>query len=503
MIHLEDFGSVISDNYVVVLTSNSVEKAAVNEVMEVKRDAYIGILTGGCYLGLIAGRFILHISGESGISSNLSIGRIFTAALQSGRLPKPSLIILAGFCWGDPEKTNIGDMIFSTDVLGINGRIEGFGGTSYKEIPNKSVLYDVDSLASVLSSITSSRVVSGQLLSSETLFADDNARDTLLKRYTGAIGGEIKSFGIAPSCKTIPWAVFKAVSDHAGTEFNRARQRDAAIKCASFLPELIAQLMVCGQLAPPVTGQQVLALADVIYGDIINIRIKSIGRSLNEYLDKVIGPHVSFKLKAYCSETEYEEDFSAYLCDTILEISQNAIRHGQAESVRISFQNSRVVIEDDGDHFDVRNLSGNNGGARAFSYFREKYIYPDGVNLEVVALERDSFRNQYSFILSRVDNSLRKAARDCRAVICSEVIDALYGRRQILKFDEKCQIIYVDLTDVRMTSTALKIADEVAAILSAGRKAYVVCGNESQADMYREILAKYNGISVRIVLASP
>ena len=98
-IDVRHFGGALDNNYVLILTSNSVEKARVNQVIDEQRKAATGIQDRGSKIGFIGQRVVLHVSGESGGSRPGSIGRITSRLLSDAQVPKPCLVALVGFCW--------------------------------------------------------------------------------------------------------------------------------------------------------------------------------------------------------------------------------------------------------------------------------------------------------------------------------------------------------------------------------------------------------------------
>lgn len=68
--------TALDKNYVLLLTSNSEEKKAINAVLRSRRGADIGMETARCSLGTLGGRFALHVTGESGVSKPRSVARI-------------------------------------------------------------------------------------------------------------------------------------------------------------------------------------------------------------------------------------------------------------------------------------------------------------------------------------------------------------------------------------------------------------------------------------------
>ena len=119
-IHIRNHHKALDENYVLLLTSNKVERAAVNKVLQNVCDADIARNTRGCNIGQLGRRLALHVTGDSGISKELSVGRIATSLLSDPQFPKPILVLLVGFCWGNPAFANVGSVVVSTHVSSLN-----------------------------------------------------------------------------------------------------------------------------------------------------------------------------------------------------------------------------------------------------------------------------------------------------------------------------------------------------------------------------------------------
>jgi hypothetical protein len=139
-VRIQPFRSVLNDRFVLVLTSNSIEKSAVNSVLTSMHSAEIGIPRASSRIGLLGRQVVLHISGESGGSRELSVGRLVTKFVLQPDMPRPILIVLIGFCWGNPRLTKSGDVIVSKSILSLNQRRVGPSGPTYVALPFESKL---------------------------------------------------------------------------------------------------------------------------------------------------------------------------------------------------------------------------------------------------------------------------------------------------------------------------------------------------------------------------
>ncbi len=235
VIQINRQAQALNDNYILILTSNSVEKEAVNALLRDKRTATIGIETAGCSLGTLAGRFALHVTGDCGVSKRRSVARIANVLLKSEAFPKPFLTVLAGFCWGNLRKVDAKACIIAAEILALNER----HAEQDVEVPQvrrlASFLTLEEPVVRELEEHLKVRV--GPLASLETLYKSDGQREKLVERHPELLGGEMEAFGFLESGTR--WLVVKAVSDSGGDDFSREKQGEAAWRAASVIEPLL------------------------------------------------------------------------------------------------------------------------------------------------------------------------------------------------------------------------------------------------------------------------
>ena len=318
-LNLHSFKEALERNYALVLTSNSVEKATVNKVIKPHQLAAIPQSNRGCILGLIDGMFALHITGESGGSREHSIGRIVRPFLVHPEMPKPGIIILAGFCWGVPGKAGIGDLILADRIHSLNRQDIRPGAEERKDLVYSSHLQMSEELEAAMKTSLSAegiRVCAGPLASLEARIASGDARENFLAAQAGLLGGEMEAYDFIPDCASYPWLIAKSVSDDAGDNTNRNNQVLAANNSARAIPLLLQHLQEQQLIPPPQSGYATDRLRDILEGGTIFISAKQVcAYSLNDYLNNVIGPRVAFKLLAHSSDLEYGKSFPEVFCE--------------------------------------------------------------------------------------------------------------------------------------------------------------------------------------------
>ncbi|WP_416242807.1 hypothetical protein ACLSSQ_11925 [Azospira sp. APE16] len=479
----------LDENYVLLLTSNSEEKRAINAVLRDRRTADIGIETTGCSLGTLGGRFVLHVTGESGVSKALSVARIASALLKNNNFPKPVLTVLAGFCWGNPKNVGAEVCIVATEVVALNIRhAEGDA-----EVPQAQRLVSIVTLEEpVVRELEDHlRVRIGSLASLETLYKSDRLRERLVERYPELLGGEMEAFGFLESGSR--WLVVKAVSDAGGDDFSREKQGEAARRASVVIEPLLVTLQRHEVVDHPRASIETAHLYDLLSGDTIEFDVREIGKeALTDHLEFGIGLRAEYKLRQYVSDRECSADFVRHLLAAILEVVQNAVRHGKANRSFVSFYATKVVIEDDGQLYDIRCLTDGRGGAMAVQALLKLGEETGAMELTVGKSKRLK-GNKYTFNLVKASSALREAREKCLLRVRESSIGMLYGRPEVFSFDSRCRTVYLDGTRIRMTSRHFELAAALRPLVEEGRKVYVGCRSEQEIFIYKQELKDLAG----------
>ncbi|MBA4743094.1 MAG: hypothetical protein H2060_10370 [Azoarcus sp.] len=488
----------LDGNYCLVLTSNSVEKEAVKAVTNALHKACVGQSTSGAYLGLIVGALVLHISGESGVSKVHSIGRIANAFLRNPAMPKPRLVLLVGFCWRNPANTPADGLVISNHVWCTNLRHAVDGWMAPKATWQQSPV-ELDELQEqrISSDLKAAglEVQVGPIASAEALFMDSELRDQLVRAHPALIGGEMEAFAFVDSQTS--WLVLKAASDAGGDDFSREKQEAAAATAAAGIGPLLASLERDASISREDMARSA-ALRNLIDGGVIEFSANQYGiEELNDVLDGELGPQLEYKLRRYLSPAGYGPAFLRDCVDALLELTQNAIRHGKANIVRIEFDATRLSYLDDGDIYDSLSLVGQGrGGARALS----RLLSHQAKGAIQVTNLNDATGNGYLIDLLEAHAVLDAARRNCSARVREGVIGLPYGRHIILEIPPGCSTVYLDTTLVRMSSRKYVLVDEVARLVAAGRTVYVGCRDMDDVGFFQEELRDCLGPQVIVFL---
>lgn len=493
----------LSNNYVLLFTSNSIEKEAVNTSLNNTLRVNIDLDTSGCTLGLLSNRFVLHICGESGFSKERSIGRIASGLLHNPTFPRPALILLVGFCWGNLKKVNDNSIIAATEICILNEKREKRDGATYVPRRVKSPIEISSSLTEEINSKLipqKTHLVTGAMASLETRYESDEARDALLADYPDLLGGEMEAFALVPSCKTLPWLVLKSVSDSGGNDFETTGQKDAAMRASNAIKCLLDTLPMDGTISEIKSGNAQDLLTDILSGDTIHFEAKSTtAEGLNDYLDEVLGTRIEYKLRAYGSELEYGSKFALSFCDLLLELIQNTVRYGRATRASVKFTPSKIVFHDDGKHFSPLSLTGSKGGARAWQNAVKLFKADEMISVK----HTDGGKgNTYTFSLGKVDRLLGEARRNCLIRINPNSIGTIYGAPEVIEFDDRCEALYFDASTMRMMSRRLSLLEALRPLIKSGKKIFVACRSQDDVLFFQDELRELNGSHLVIFVKS-
>lgn len=394
-ISVTNYHDLLHGNYGLILTANSIEKAATAKVLGQGLRAEPGVAHMGATLCYSDPHILLHVTGTVGNSTETSVGHIARHFLN-GRGPTPAFVILAGFCWGNPNKVAVGDVIIATTVASLNHQREETEGRIYRRTHKTSPLELSPALLDAIAAGKAFAYHPGAIGSVELYLAADGARDPLIAQHPDLLGGEMEAFGFLTDLGDIPWIVVKGVSDDAGDETETSLQKLAAERAAAALAELIRGLTTSAILPPPISSPPRDSLIDAIIGDSMIVSRPANMALVNDYLNNEVGPSVERRLLRYISDDSAQAGLHRALMKLILEVIQNALRHGNASRATLTFYETRIELIDNGEPFELGSLQGNRGGAMAWEDFAERFV---STGMATVTCRPTAKRgNHYSFM---------------------------------------------------------------------------------------------------------
>jgi len=480
LVHLAAYNEFLNNNFILLVSSNSKEKNAINSKLINKRVSFFNNNTNQkCYIGILENTFVIHLTGTSGISETTSISRLVIEYISNDILPTPALIIIVGFCWGNPKYTKQGDIVVSSEIYSLNYKKVHENGDNYKAPKFTSdIKLNNDGISTF-----NNKIKLGTIASSEVLYSSTEKRDEIIKCYPEIIAGEMEGFGCIPTLQTknIPWLIVKAVSDYGDNAYNMDTQNDMATLAVSQIPTLIQHIRDDNLMNLTLNNNFV----DILTGQTLEIHIDNItSDDLNDYLNDNIGLIVEQKLKVYHIETDTNNNFIRFICDLILEVVQNEFKHAKASKVSINFFKTKINIKGFGEKYIFRSLNKleeGKGGYSAWLAVKNNYI-----NQNKIKYIDEKSKHELSF--NFVSDYLKNIIENCKVLIKKSAIGTNLAGKQVITYNKDCKEVFVNDTSIRMTSRRLALANEVKELLEKGLIVYLLVDNEENAHRYKNIL---------------
>ena len=498
---LANLRTALHDNYILVLTTNSVEKNAVNELLALKARVNVPFEAEASRLGLCADEFVLHLTGTSGGQADGSIGPMTRRLLNDAKMPRPALILIAGIGWGAPAHTAVGDVIVSGRLLAVNHVRSHPGRNEYRSVARESPLaaHTSELLVDLKPTLMANRIHDAPLASAERFVMDATVRDELLSQFPQVVGGEMEAWNLVGEVDGIPWLQVRGVSDHAEIGAGPDSQRVAARIAANAVAPLLQALRARGLREPRRTDDDSALLVSLLNGKTLQITAPSERMALNDHLNDRIGKPLQWRLSQYASPGP-PPALSRVLADVLLEIAQNAIRHGGAKHAWITFNERSVVYEDDGCAYDTLSLRDGRGGARALATLRRAFL-----DSNRVALVADDARhpkiNRYVFRFPQMEVRLKAAQENCTIAINYGIVREAFDHeagREALMFEPDCEWLFFDAAALTMTSRRLEVTGGLKALLLENKALFIACADEYDQEFYQVELADHAGDRLQI-----
>lgn len=422
--NIKSLKNSIDNKYILILTSNQRETDTINELFENKCEIQINSSISG-KIGLIGGKIILHLNGSLGFTREGSIGRNANLILTNEDFPQPILTILAGVCWGNPNLTQIGDILISNKIVNCN--LQDGTGIPYSQ-------------ETIMSNITITNIAHENiyhnvtLISQETKLENPEIRDRLTTAYNPIHGGEMEGLFLT-NFKN--WLIIKVVSDFAD-RINRQTQEFIIKKIQPVITSIIQSTNIDESYCEEFSN-----VKNYLKGNSIDIDIsKLVANRIQIGLTRLHGEFINNNLKRYHCKDNRINELSNILRSFILEICSNAILHGKAGNIRIEFFGRKIKIIDNGENFNLTELNSENRGGT--SDFRKLLEYPDLISY---SHKRTRVINIHIFDLSKKIDDIKETIAYCK--ISSEFFNQMYSQ---IEYDETCAAIYIDVSDFYMTS---------------------------------------------------
>lgn len=491
----------LNDNYVLVLTTNSIERKAVTDCFDVSAKAAIPAENDGARIGVCGGQLILHVTGTSGGQADKAVGRITRKILSAPNVPNPKAVILVGIAWGAPSNTSIGTVILCGELLAVNQlRFESDG---LKFVPfgrTSPWLTELKGIADEIGSYPDRSLKQGILASGEQFVGQTKVRDALLKAYPEIAGGEMEGWDLVPDLDHIPWAQLRGVCDFGEDGTNGLYQVPAAMKAAEFLKPLLQCLQARERLKPIRRDPATVGLLEALAGEAMEVTFPDDGMSLDEHLNNRLGPSLVWRLAQYGIGTPASSALPRRVADLLLEMGQNALKHGGANHATIQFGGNSVTYSDDGQPFDLFSLTTNDrgrGGRTALA--KVDQLVASGLIELKALLPRNTEHNRYRIAFPKLSARLRAARERCSVdFVYRSGPEGIRGER--LEYDPKCDALFFDASELLMSSRRLDVIDELLNLLSQGKELFVQCADENEKAFYEDALSQVGREMVNVLV---
>ncbi|PKF33449.1 hypothetical protein [Acinetobacter proteolyticus] len=460
MISIKDLKHRINNRYILILTSNTNEKNIIDKLIQKKYTISISNNING-KIGLIGEDIVLHLSGDLGISKQNSVGQIAIAFLGNDDNPKPFLTILAGVCWGNSKLTKIGDVLISNSMLSCN--IKKMDRTPVKPKMINSC-FDISYLTDDPAT----------LFSQETYVSDSDEiiRNELLSKFEFLHGGEMEGFYCLKD--NTPWLIIKVVADY-GDKLDREKQVEVLPNISPVIFDLLSAHLKDDEFYT----EDLIEFRNFLYGNKLNISRD--GNNLDNIQINLIEKYsalIDHNLDNYKSLDHRFYDVKKILESFILEVCSNSISHGRASDIKIEFLRNEIKIIDNGNVFDINQLSEENGGCTTDLFALREYT-----DLVTIQSKRNTGTqtNIYKIVFSDIIRSIVATKIECPISILS------FGRFPDLSYDEGCSAFYIDLTKRFMTSMLEGLSHQISDILIKNNKlAFIKVKNDRQSSLLKE-----------------
>lgn len=175
MRQLISYKRILDGYYTLVVTTNDSERKAVLEMLDSNSKLSCRDAKRRAYLGIVHRSPVVVLDGAGGFSDEHAATRFAMDILANEIFPKPSLVVICGVCWGNPNTVQAGEVILSSSVVSLNRSTLTPSGNAHKPYYHESRL-DIAELDIAMQPGWKR----GQMLSLESRITDIPARDKLL-----------------------------------------------------------------------------------------------------------------------------------------------------------------------------------------------------------------------------------------------------------------------------------------------------------------------------------
>lgn len=462
------FLDLLPSNYILIATSNSKEKEIIRKNLEFSKKFKV-FEHLDIYLGFINEIPIVHFHGESGGTSDNSVGRLLNEYLLHHEIRKPKLILLFGFCWGNSQYVKLHDVILCTE----------FESANQMRLEEDKIIGRTQNLTSTLNQqsifepilLKNPNIKFNKLISFDSLTKSDNFRNQILEANPEIAGGEMEAWAFLTNRTTTPWIILKAVSDLAGDDTDRNEQSLATSTAFKAL-KLVLEFLKKDYFGEIDFTEKSESLLNYNLGNEIKFILdqKYSKERLNHYLNTKLHHLLKIKLNNF-TYINKDQDLINLFTIFLLELTQNSIHHGNSNSISIFFNENTIKFKDNIDYFEIKTSEHKGGGKTAWELIEKNYIATKKINYEYI-------KDKYCFIFNTIQKDLN-------------IPDKCYLTPEFSKNVDECEKIFIDLKESKMFSTSYHMYRPISEWLKEGKIIYLKLDSENHKILFLDLEAKY------------
>ncbi|WP_236192092.1 5'-methylthioadenosine/S-adenosylhomocysteine nucleosidase family protein [Pseudomonas paraglycinae] len=456
----------LQNSVILFVTSNSIERDALISALEdcgakMKRRA-IDLLPR-LRVGVLAGYPVCLLSAERGSHGKASVGMLLPDVLQT---LKPQLVVLCGFCYSNPAKGDLHDVIVSNKIVSLVDFIAKDGALALRSQPILESLISDEELDTLINSSSyafakeikqrnlSSKFITGNVYSGEIFSEDVGFSNGLFKDDENAVGGDMEGQPVAAQCgqRNIPWMFVKSPSDNGGgTRGTRNAQgysaSVAAIASCKLVQEFInlKKLSVSSELLEAVGNSGSEPTLDLFDETTVHeLRgNRSYAAKIGEFVNK-------------CSlGAKYDENFKSHLSAVLKEMAENSVKHGRSSRVQLRGGVLEIALDSDGTLFnpleEFPKMRASGGGQRELASFIKEYG-PSGKSL--IELSWQAEQNTQSLVIKFIEETgdLRRSYF-CTLLLTQQDLRNYAFELEPLVDLSSCRDVWIDAENVYMSGS--------------------------------------------------
>lgn len=456
----------LHNSVILFVTSNSIERDALISALDdcgVKMKRRAIELLPRLRVGVLAGYPICLLSAERGSHGKASVGMLLPDVLQT---LKPQLVVLCGFCYSNPAKGDLHDVIISNKIVSLVDFIAKDGALAIRSQPILESLVSDEDLCVLVSSTShafaqdmkrrnlSSKFITGNVYSGEIFSEDAGFSNDLFKDDERAVGGDMEGQPVAAQCgqRNIPWVFVKSPSDNgSGTRGTRNAQMYSATVAAIASCKLIQEFINSKKLS--VSSDLLKAIGDSGSEPTLDLFDETTVHELRgnrSYAGKIR----EFVNKCSLGAT-YDENFKSHLSAVLKEMAENSVKHGRSTRVQLRGGVLEIALDSDGTLFnpleEFPKMRASGGGQREFASFVKEY---GTSGKSVVEVSWQAEQNKQSLVIK-----LTKETEDLRrSYFCTLLLTQEDLRNYAFEFEpivdlSNCRDVWIDAKNVYMSGS--------------------------------------------------